>query len=77
MDHLKTYRYGLEIRQFSDDGSPSGSAWIIDLMNGGECIGEAIGVAPVLAAALAEAARSLTGEIASDYLAERLGQPLT
>ena len=72
MSHVNTYHYGLEIRQFIDTESPSGNAWIVDLMDGAECIGEAAGVAPVLMNALTEAAQALSVEIADGYLAERL-----
>jgi hypothetical protein len=63
MIHEATYEYGLEIRQFIDDESESGFAWIVDIMKGKECIWEGAGVAGILSKALREASDALAEEI--------------
>ena len=72
MNHENTYKYGLEIRQFTDSESESGITWIVDVMEGNDCIMESAGVAGVLSAALREAIDELAHEIASNFLSERL-----
>ena len=73
MDHLNTYRYGLEIRQFASNESTSGMVWIVDVMENGECIIESAGVAGTLLAAMREASDELTHELASQFISERIG----
>lgn len=72
MNHEYTFRYGLEIRQFSDPESESGMCWIVDVMNGNECVIEGAGVSSTLMAAMQEAGKELTHEIASYELERRL-----
>ncbi len=63
MIHEATYEYGFEIRKFDDDESKTGIAWLVDIMQGKECIWEGAGVAETLSAALREAADALAEEI--------------
>ena len=72
MNHEMTYKYGLEIRQFTDSESASGTAWIVDVMQDKECIMESAGVSGVLLEALKEAVDALASEMASNFLSERL-----
>jgi hypothetical protein len=72
MNHEKTYKYGLEIRQFTDSESETGIAWIVDIMEDNYCIMESAGVAGVLSAALREAIDELAHEMASNFINERL-----
>lgn len=65
----------LEIRENLDQESKTGYAWIIDLCDkNGQVIGEAIGAAETLLAAMKEAAKEITFHIASQRIEKSLAK---
>ena len=58
MQELSEDIYRLRVRKFADDESPTGTAWVIDLLtpDGGELLEESAGVASTLSLAMKEVA---------------------
>ena len=72
MNHLSTTYFRLEIREFDDQESASGKAWLVDLLDqDNNLIGESIGVAPTLMQAMQEAGKEITLFVADQWLVSR------
>ena len=72
MNHLSTSYFKIEIREFDDQESASGRAWLIDLLDkDNNLIGEAIGVASTLMAAMQEAGKEITLLLADQWLLDK------
>ena len=72
VNHLSTTYFRLEIREFDDQESASGKAWLVDLLDqDNNLIGEAIGEAPTLMQAMQEAGKEITLFVADQWLVSR------
>ena len=72
VNHLSTTYFRLEIREFDDQESASGKAWLVDLLDqDNNLIGESIGEAPTLMQAMQEAGKEITLFVADQWLVSR------
>lgn len=72
MQELSETIYRLSIREFEDMESESQRAWVVDLLDtNGDCIIEGAGVAGTLMAAMGEAGKAITLQLADEWLMAR------